>query len=156
ETLFSEELAITQSSTSSIFSRPGEYFAIQLDNNNVPHIAWSDARSNQMDIYYSHGLIYIPFRFSVELIIIITIIMIIGFTALIMIFYIRYKRNIHKKSKRKLAQRTKDYTKTFRYICSNCHEFANTLREYCESCGAKDTLKRATREDYHNYLPDLN
>lgn len=156
QTLFTEELAITQSFTSSTFSRPGEYFAIQLDDNNIPHIAWSDARNNQMDIYYSYGLIYVPFRFSLELIIIITIIVIIGFTALIIIFYIRYKRNPLKISKRKLEQQMKDYMKTFRFICSNCHEFANTLREYCERCGAKDTLKRASREDYHNYLPDLN
>ncbi|MFX0033018.1 MAG: sialidase family protein [Candidatus Hermodarchaeota archaeon] len=155
ETVFSEELAIAQSFTASTFSRPGEYFSIQLDNNNIPHIAWSDARNNEMDIFYSYGLTYVPSRFPLELVLIVLTTVIIGVISLVMILYIRYKRDPQKIARRKLEKRTTDYMKTFRYICSNCHEFANTLREYCERCGEKNTLKRASREDYQNFLPDL-
>ncbi|MFX1269411.1 MAG: hypothetical protein ACFFAK_15735 [Promethearchaeota archaeon] len=42
--------------------------------------------------------------------------------------------------------------KTFRnslpYICTNCGEFSNMQREYCEQCGKKDSLRKTTREDY--------
>ncbi|MFX0017803.1 MAG: hypothetical protein ACFFDL_08955 [Promethearchaeota archaeon] len=42
--------------------------------------------------------------------------------------------------------------KTFRnslpYICTNCEEFSNMQREYCEQCGKKDSLRKTTREDY--------
>ncbi len=42
--------------------------------------------------------------------------------------------------------------KTFRnslpYICTNCGEFSNMEREYCEQCGKKVTLRKTTREDY--------
>lgn len=155
EVVFSEEIPITQSFSSNYFSRPGEYFTIQLDNNNIPHIAWSDARNNEMDIYYSHGLTYIPSQFPLELIIIITIIGIIGFISIVIVLYMKYKHDINRVSKKKLEKKIENYKKTFKYICSNCHEFTSTLRGYCEKCGAKDTLKRASRDEFKNYLPDL-
>jgi hypothetical protein len=157
ETIFSEELAVAQRFTSSEFSRPGEYFTIQLYNN-IPHIAWSDARNNEMDIFYCHGLTYIPF--PVEIVIIIIIIAIIGILSLVVMLYLRRKHNmpiedVPKISNKKLDKRTKTYTNTFKYICNECHKFAHTLRKYCENCGAKDTLKLASKEDYRNYMPDL-
>ncbi|MFX1405698.1 MAG: sialidase family protein [Promethearchaeota archaeon] len=158
ETIFSEEIAVAQRFTSSEFTRPGEYFAIQIDNNNIPHIAWSDARNNEMDIFYSYGLTYIPF--PVEIIIIIVIIAILGIVSLVVIFYIRRKHRMPfetkpKISDKKVDKREKDYMKAFKYVCSNCHKFTHTLRNFCENCGTKDSLKLATKEDFHKYMPDL-
>jgi hypothetical protein len=53
--VFSEPIAIANSNTSSSFTRPGEYFSIQLDQDEIPHVAWSDGRNDEMDIYYAHG-----------------------------------------------------------------------------------------------------
>ena len=44
-------------STSNIFTRPGDYFTIRVDSNDIPHVVWSDGRNNEMDIYYAHGVI---------------------------------------------------------------------------------------------------
>lgn len=90
-TVFSEELAIAEEFTSSEFSRPGEYFAIQLYNN-IPHIAWSDGRNNAMDIFYCRGLTPVPF--AVEIIIFIAIIAIISILSLVVILYIRKKHRL--------------------------------------------------------------
>ena len=54
--VLSSQVPIADDVTSSSFTRPGEYFGIQLDENEVPHVAWSDARDGEMDIYYAHGL----------------------------------------------------------------------------------------------------
>ncbi|MFW9772409.1 MAG: hypothetical protein ACFFB4_04765 [Promethearchaeota archaeon] len=159
-TVFSEEIAIARGFTSSIFTRPGEYFAIQLDSNNIPHIAWSEGRNYDMDIYYSHGLTYeTPYPYPNEIITVIIVILIAGIISMVIIFYIKHKHRLietnHKISYKGLDSKAKNYMKTFVYICSNCHKFSHTLREYCESCGAKNTLKHASKEDYLNYLPDL-
>jgi hypothetical protein len=42
--------------TSNTFTRPGDYFTIRIDPNDVPHVVWSDGRNSEMDIYYAHGL----------------------------------------------------------------------------------------------------
>lgn len=158
ETIFSEEIAIAQRFTPSEFTRPGEYFAIQIDSDNIPHIAWSDGRNNEMDIFYSYGLTSVPF--PIEIIIIIVVIAIIGILSLVVIFHIRRKNRlpIEKKPKisdKKLDKRIKNYMEAFKYICSNCHKFTHTSREYCENCGTKDSLKAATKEDFRKYMPDL-
>jgi hypothetical protein len=54
--VFSDEVPIADDVTFSSFTRPGEYLGIQLDENEVPHVAWSDARDGEMDIYYARGL----------------------------------------------------------------------------------------------------
>ena len=46
--------------TSNTFTRPGDYFTIRIDPNDVPHVVWSDGRNSEMDIYYAHGLAYKP------------------------------------------------------------------------------------------------
>ncbi|MFX0045537.1 MAG: sialidase family protein [Candidatus Hermodarchaeota archaeon] len=51
-----DPIAIANMNTSSSFTRPGEYFSIQLDQDGIPHVAWSDGRNDEMDIYYAHGL----------------------------------------------------------------------------------------------------
>ncbi len=53
---FSDPVSIANVSTSSYFTRPGDYFTIRLDQADRPHIVWSDGRNDEMDIYYSHGL----------------------------------------------------------------------------------------------------
>jgi hypothetical protein len=54
--IFSDPIPVADSLTSSTFTRPGEYMAIKLDSEGVPHIVWSDGRNNEMDIYYAHGI----------------------------------------------------------------------------------------------------
>jgi hypothetical protein len=48
-------IPIAEQNTSSIFTRPGEYFSIQVDQDDVPHVVWADGRSGEMDIYYARG-----------------------------------------------------------------------------------------------------
>ncbi|MFX1556152.1 MAG: hypothetical protein ACFFC9_02770, partial [Promethearchaeota archaeon] len=92
--------------------------------------------------------------------IIIVIIAILGIVSLVVIFYIRRKHRMPfetkpKISDKKVDKREKDYMKAFKYVCSNCHKFTHTLRNFCENCGTKDSLKLATKEDFHKYMPDL-
>lgn len=49
-------IVIANASTPSDFTRPGEYFAVRLDAQDVPQVVWSDGRNGEMDIYYAHGL----------------------------------------------------------------------------------------------------
>ena len=42
----------------------------------------------------------------------------------------------------------KDFRKTYPYICSECGEFNHTIREFCESCGAQNTMVSAKKTDY--------
>lgn len=55
-TNLSNAIAITSTSTSSDFTRPGDYCTIRLDSDGIPHVVWTDGRYNEMDIFYSHGL----------------------------------------------------------------------------------------------------
>jgi hypothetical protein len=48
-------IPIAEQNTSSVFTRPGEYFSIQVDEHDVPHIVWADGRNGEMDIYYARG-----------------------------------------------------------------------------------------------------
>ncbi len=53
--IFSDPIPVADALTSNSFTRPGDYISIQLDSNEVPHIAWADGRNNEMDIYYAYG-----------------------------------------------------------------------------------------------------
>lgn len=44
----------------------------------------------------------------------------------------------------------KFFKKTYKFICSECGEFAHTEREYCENCG-EQALRKATKDDYEKY-----
>jgi len=91
---FSDELVIASEDTSSFFTRPGEYMCIQLDPYGIPHVAWSDGRNNEMDIYYAYGLTELPF--PIEIVIIVIVIIIIGAVSVVFIFRYRHKHNILK------------------------------------------------------------
>ncbi|MHA1977478.1 MAG: sialidase family protein [Candidatus Hodarchaeales archaeon] len=57
EPVFTTPLDISNGiSTASTFTRPGDYFTLRVDTNDVPHVVWSDGRNNEMDIYYAHGM----------------------------------------------------------------------------------------------------
>jgi len=90
--ILSDEIVISNRDTPSIFTRPGEYMGIQLDQNGIPHVAWSDGRSNEMDIYYAHGIA--AQSFPIEIVVIIVIVAIIGAICIVVIFRIRRKRTI--------------------------------------------------------------
>jgi len=38
------------------------------------------------------------------------------------------------------------------YFCETCKTFLATLREMCENCGAKNSLRKATKKDYKQYI----
>ncbi|MHA2191958.1 MAG: sialidase family protein [Candidatus Thorarchaeota archaeon] len=48
-------IPIAGQNTSSIFTRPGEYFSIEVDEDDVLHVVWADGRNGEMDIYYARG-----------------------------------------------------------------------------------------------------
>ena len=54
-----DALPISEESTNAIFTRPGDYFMVRVDSKDIPHVVWSDGRNNEMDIYYSHGIIQV-------------------------------------------------------------------------------------------------
>lgn len=56
----SKATGITDSYTSDVYTRPGDYFTIRLDSNDVPHIVWTDGSDDTMDIYYTHRADYDP------------------------------------------------------------------------------------------------
>jgi len=45
----------------------------------------------------------------------------------------------------------KTFRKSYPYICTNCGEFSNMEREYCEQCGKKDSLRDINKEDYETH-----
>ena len=49
----------------------------------------------------------------------------------------------------------KTFRAAFPYICTNCGEFSNSEKEYCEKCGNKDILRKTTREDYENHIEEV-
>ncbi|MHA1555407.1 MAG: sialidase family protein [Candidatus Heimdallarchaeota archaeon] len=57
ELIISDAIPITSVNTSNIFPRPGDYFTVRVDSSDIPHVVWTDGRDNEMDIYYSHGIL---------------------------------------------------------------------------------------------------
>jgi protein-S-isoprenylcysteine O-methyltransferase Ste14/ribosomal protein L37E len=45
----------------------------------------------------------------------------------------------------------KIFQKTFQYICNDCGEFSYNQYEFCEKCGAKNSVRKAMIEDYTKY-----
>jgi hypothetical protein len=91
--IISNEIVIANEDTSSIFTRPGEYMSIQLDQYGIPQVVWSDGRNAEMDIYYAYGLTTLPFPpFPIELVLIIVIVLIIGTISAVVIFRYRSRR----------------------------------------------------------------
>ena len=46
----------------------------------------------------------------------------------------------------------KIFRNSFPQACDKCGALANTEREFCENCGAPDSLRTITKEDYEKYL----
>ncbi|MBA7540884.1 hypothetical protein ES705_33187 [subsurface metagenome] len=42
----------------------------------------------------------------------------------------------------------KVFRKSFPAICTKCGSLSSMTREYCEVCGAKDTSRETTKEDW--------
>ncbi|MDF1538284.1 MAG: sialidase family protein [Candidatus Thorarchaeota archaeon] len=87
--VFSDPIEIANASTSSDFTRPGDYFTIRLDQDDIPHIVWSDGRNDEMDIYYAHGIIpeeqsTIPVPDNIIIIIVVASIVVIAAVAAIL------------------------------------------------------------------------
>ncbi|MFX1470678.1 MAG: hypothetical protein ACFFB8_18730 [Promethearchaeota archaeon] len=40
------------------------------------------------------------------------------------------------------------FRRTYQYICTECREFSHSLYDYCELCGAKNSLRTANKDDY--------
>lgn len=48
------------------------------------------------------------------------------------------------------------FKKTYPYVCDSCGEFTHTLTEYCEKCGEKNSLRKATKKDYKEIIEVKN
>jgi hypothetical protein len=142
--IYSDQVVIADRDTSSSFYRPGEYFAIRLDHDQIPHVAWSDGRNNELDIYYAYGLTELSF-FTPEMITIIVITSLVAFASLVFIIIRRNYKIPHQKEQLKM------YRKTYPYYCDNCKNFSSIIR-YCEHCGEKVFIRSAKRVDYKNHL----
>ncbi len=46
----------------------------------------------------------------------------------------------------------KVFKKSFPTICTKCDSLSNMTREYCEICGAKDSFRQTTKEDWEKHL----
>jgi hypothetical protein len=146
---FSEEIPIANTFTSSNFMRPGEYFAIQLDSDIIPHVVWTDGRNNELDIYYAKGLTSLPLV-TPEMVTIIVIISVISFLSISVIYYyLRVKPR--SKSNKQLNERVKLHKKTYKYFCVNCHSFIDNAN-HCDYCGSSSSIRKATSEDYTQYM----
>ena len=82
--LFNTPLAIANKETSGSFVRPGDYLTIRLDQNNTPHIVWTDGRNNEMDIYYHQGIQF-PSDSGYNVGFGLEVLLIIGFASIIVI-----------------------------------------------------------------------
>ena len=43
------------------------------------------------------------------------------------------------------------FRQSFPHVCDKCGALANTERDFCETCGAPDSLRKVTKEDYAAY-----
>lgn len=50
-----------------------------------------------------------------------------------------------------LKQNWRAFLKAQPLICDNCGNFTDTPREYCESCGFRHSLRKATKKDFNDY-----
>ena len=44
-----------------------------------------------------------------------------------------------------------EFSKAQPYFCETCKTFLTTFREFCENCGANNSLRKATKKDYEQY-----
>lgn len=51
-----------------------------------------------------------------------------------------------------MSVKWKVFRMSFPHVCNKCGALANMEREYCEVCGAQDSLRKVTKEDYEKYL----
>jgi len=89
--IFGTPIPVADSLTSNSFTRPGEYMGIQLDSNAVPHIAWSDGRNNEKDIYYAHGI----FETSIPLVPIVLLVCASTILVVGVVLYIRKHQRVN-------------------------------------------------------------
>ena len=47
------------------------------------------------------------------------------------------------------------FRESFPHICDKCGALANTEREFCETCGAPESLRVVTKADYAVYLAKI-
>ena len=55
-------------------------------------------------------------------------------------------------SNRPLIQDRKEFLKAQPFFCDECKTFTDLLKEYCENCGAKDSLRKAIKNDFKFYI----
>ncbi len=86
--VFSDEIPIADAVTSSSYTRPGEYLGIQVDMRGIPHVAWSDARDDEMDIYYAHGMNSTIQEIPLEIVVVVVVVAAVAVLAVV-VFYTR-------------------------------------------------------------------
>ncbi|MFX0141619.1 MAG: hypothetical protein ACFFDN_48725, partial [Candidatus Hodarchaeota archaeon] len=51
-----------------------------------------------------------------------------------------------------LIQDRKAFLKAQPLFCVNCKKFTDIFRQYCEHCGSKNSLRKATKTDFNKYI----
>lgn len=62
------------------------------------------------------------------------------------------KKNRSAEFYRPLIQDRKAFLKFYVFICENCKKFTDKFRENCEYCGTEDSLRKATKLDFKQYV----
>ncbi|MFQ5884398.1 MAG: sialidase family protein [Thermoplasmata archaeon] len=84
--VLSDEVPIADAVTASSYTRPGEYLGIQVDENGIPHVAWSDARGNEMDIYYAHGMNSTLGQMPLEIVVVGLVVVTVAVLAVVVVY----------------------------------------------------------------------
>jgi hypothetical protein len=51
-----------------------------------------------------------------------------------------------------LIQNRSAFLKAQPYFCTECKKFTDIMREYCEFCGTQNSLRKATKQDFNDYI----
>ena len=51
-----------------------------------------------------------------------------------------------------LIQDRDAFLKAQPFFCVECQKFTDTIREYCEHCGTKNSLRKATKRDFDLHI----
>lgn len=46
------------------------------------------------------------------------------------------------------------FKRSYPLVCTKCGKIANMKREYCESCGEKDSFRKISKKEYDLYQED--
>ena len=55
-----------------------------------------------------------------------------------------------------LIQNRSAFLKAQPFFCAECKKFTDIMREYCEFCGTQNSLRKAKKQDFNDYIKSKN